>query len=364
MLDSAALPLTVYGSNLSYFTGKLEMYLRIKGIAYRFEPLNMRHIRPLVEQHTGTSQMPAVKLADGRWMSDTTPMIAWLEAQQPQPCLVPVDPLQRFFCLLLEDYADEWLWRPAMHFRWHSAEGAYLQSRHLVDELTPGIPLPRIAKRWLIRRRQRGGYTRGDGITAANQAQVESIYLNNLDWLSALLTHQPFMLGNSPSLADIAFMGPFFRHFSQDPVAAEIMKQRAPAVWEWVARLWNCTADDARADWVEGIPEHWAPWLEDIGRTYLPYLNANVQAIRAGKRRFDAQVDDVVYPAARASRYRIWCLEQLRAHYEALPQDAQAAARQLMQQHQCWAPLWEISPLDSGVNTGVELPFYCTDKMV
>ena len=362
-MDESLLPLTVYGSDLSYFTGKLEMYLRVKGIAYRFEPMNLRHIMPLVERETGTTQMPAAQLADGRWMSDSTPMIAWFEQQQPDPPIIPVDPQQRFFSLLLEDYADEWLWRPAMHHRWYTAEGAYLQSRHLVDEIMHDIPAPGFAKRWFLRRRQRG-YSFGDGVTEGNREQVEQIYLDNLDWLSAALRERPFLLGSAPSLVDIAFMGPFFRHFSQDPVPAEIMRQRAPAVWAWVTRMWNCTPQDANGAWLDGVPEDWGPWLEDIGAVYLPYLNDNVAAVRAGKKRFAVTAGGIHYPNARTSAYRIWCLEQLRGHFDALPLDAKDAVQERLQRHGCWEPLWQVDNLDNDVNAGVTLPFRCSDKMV
>ena len=63
--------------------------------------------------------MPALQLGDGRWMTDSTKMIQWFEAKYPQNGLLPEDPVQRFVCLLLEDWADEWWWRPAMHYRWH-----------------------------------------------------------------------------------------------------------------------------------------------------------------------------------------------------------------------------------------------------
>ncbi|MCB1845506.1 MAG: glutathione S-transferase family protein, partial [Halioglobus sp.] len=203
-MDSGITPLTVYGSNLSYFTGKLEMYLRARGIPYRFIPMHGRRIMPQVERATGTTQMPAVQLADGRWLSDTTPIIAWLETQHAPTPMFPANPVLKFFCLLLEDYADEWLWRPAMHFRWHYAQGAMLQSRHLADELMHGVPLPSPVKRWYLRRRQRGTYTRGDGVTAENREQVEGIYLQNLAWMEDILRRRPYLLGDRPCLADIA----------------------------------------------------------------------------------------------------------------------------------------------------------------
>ena len=58
-------------------------------------------------EKTGSAQMPALELGDGRWMSDSTPIIQWFETAHPAPVVTPVDPLQRFFSLLLEDYTAQ-----------------------------------------------------------------------------------------------------------------------------------------------------------------------------------------------------------------------------------------------------------------
>jgi glutathione S-transferase len=78
-MPEALLPPTIYGSNISYFTEKLEFYLRKKAIPYTFKTLNARRDMPLLQRETGATQIPAVVLADGRWKTDTTPMIAWLK---------------------------------------------------------------------------------------------------------------------------------------------------------------------------------------------------------------------------------------------------------------------------------------------
>jgi glutathione S-transferase len=103
--------LTVYGSAISYYTGKLEGYLRYKEIPYRFVPLS-RTVGRRLQKETGTSQIPAVELPDGRFMTDTTPMIDWFESHYPTtPAVIPSDPLQGFVSRLVEDYAEEWLCR-------------------------------------------------------------------------------------------------------------------------------------------------------------------------------------------------------------------------------------------------------------
>ena len=124
-------PHHLYGAKISYFTGKLEAYLRYKEIPFEFVPLGPRHMAR-VRKETGASQMPALELPDGRWLTDTTPTIGWLETQHPEPAVIPADPLQAFVSRLVEDYADEWMWRPAMHYRWSYTADARALSRSIV----------------------------------------------------------------------------------------------------------------------------------------------------------------------------------------------------------------------------------------
>jgi glutathione S-transferase len=364
MQSEAIFPVTVYGSSISYFTGKLENYFRIKGIPYRLQALTQRHHAALIRRQTGSAQMPAVELADGRWMSDTTPIIQWFERECAAQPVTPRDPLQRFFCLLLEDYADEWLWRPAMHYRWHYTEGARFASGHLANEIAADIPLPVFCKRWFITRRQRTGYTTGDGITSGQVPAVEAIYRRTLEQLEAILGQRPFLLGDRPCLADIGFSGPIFRHFALDPVPAMIMRETAPAVWEWAARLWNTRLRDCAGSLLPGIPVDWGPLLEEIATHYLPYQCANVDAVAAGQKRFDAQIGGVDYRGARSSRYRVWCLQQLREHFMALAPAERDRTRELLESHGCWEPLWRCAALPIESRFCSELPFHVDAKMI
>jgi glutathione S-transferase len=357
-------PLIVYGSSISYFTGKLENYFRIKGVPYTMRALCHPKTSRQVKNNTGSTQMPAIEWPDGRWMSDSTTIIQWFEATYPEPAVIPEDPLQRFFSLLLEDYADEWLWRPAMHYRWHYVKGARFASEHLANEIAAELPLPVFIKRAVITRRQRNGYTTGDGITADQVPGVEAIYLRTLQQLEDIFRQRPFLLGDRPSLADIGFSGPFFRHFALDPVPAEIMRQQAPAVYEWTARLWNTDLRRCRGELLPGIPADWGPILDAIGRHYLPYLCDNIDAVSVGQQRFNTEVGGVHYRGARWSKYRVWCLQQLRGHFNTLPANDQKATQALLEQHGCWEPLWRHGTLPIAADFCNQLPFHADAKMI
>jgi glutathione S-transferase len=357
-------PIKVYGSDVSYFTGKLENYFKVKGIPYEMISLQAPFDGWKIKREVGVYQIPALELGDGRWMTDSTKIIQWFEAQYPANPLIPQDPVQAFFCFLFEDYADEWLWRPAMHYRWHYPEGAHHQSRHLVDEHMAGIPLPSALKRWVFRMRQRGGYTRGDGITRENVSGVEDVYTRTLRQLQNILETRPFLLGERPSLVDIGFSGPFFRHFALDPIPLEILRQQAPAVLEWVARLWNTRIQDCTGDLMSGIPDDLGPTLDDIGQNYLPYLCANVDAVAQGNNRFSVEIGGVAYKRARYSRYRVWCLQELRSHFTSLPDTSKAEVRELLQKYGCWEPLWRQPKLPLLPGQEKDLPFRASTKMV
>jgi glutathione S-transferase len=347
--------LRVYGAEVSYYTGKLEGYLRYKEIPYERIAMTPR-VMARVARETGASQMPAVELPDGRWLTDTTPTIAWFEREHPSPAVIPPDPLQGFVSRLVEDYADEWMWRPAMHYRWSYTADARLLSRKIVEELVR-LPLPAFLRRLIIVRRQYGFYVKGDGVSRETRAHVESIYLRTLDQLQAILERRPFLLGARPTLADFGFFASMFRHFGLDPTASQIMRERAPAVYEWLARLWNAGVSQTDGDLVAGIPDDWSPILREIGTCYLPYLCANAQAWEERRARFDHELEGVHYRRVPLSRYRVWCLEQLRAHFDALPDGPRAEARTLLEAHGCWEPLWRVKEPASGIDPEGRAPF-------
>ena len=51
-------------------------------------------------------------------LQDSTPILEWFETQFPEPSTVPADPRVAFVQWLVEDFADEYLPRFSMHYRW------------------------------------------------------------------------------------------------------------------------------------------------------------------------------------------------------------------------------------------------------
>ena len=349
-----AVPMTVYGPELSYFTGKLESVLRYMELPYQ---RITRGPMGEVAEATGIAQVPAVHLADDRWLTDSTPIIGWLDERYSEVSVIPRDPVTAFFSRLLEDYADEWLWRPAMHYRWDYAESALQQSRALADANEGEEGIPKFLVRYIIRNRQRKFFTKGDGVSADTWDHVEKIFHDTLAQFGTILETRPYLLGTRPSLADFGFFGPMFRHFSMDPTSARIMRETAPAVFEWVARMWNARASVTVGELLDHVPDDWGPILDSIGSAYLPYLCANAEAWKAGHSHFDVDIEGAPYRNIRAARYRVWCLEEIRRHYDELSQPHQKEVRSLLEAHGCWEPLWRVEMPISGINADRGAPF-------
>ena len=82
-----------------------------------------------------------------------------------------------------------------------------------------------------------------------------------------------------------------------------------------------------------------AIYCGDVGASYLPYLEANAAAFKAGETRFDHRVDGYEYPGMRVSVYRVWCLERLRQALFALSHNKQEAVKTVLDDTGGWRAL-------------------------
>jgi len=315
--------LRVHGLDVSYFTGKLEAYLRAKGFPYELVEMDTRSFKRCASI-TGVAQMPQLELPDGRWLTDSTQIIAHFERAAPGVQIYPDDQALRFIADLLEDFGDEWLWRPAMYYRWSFEPDASLVSDRLARSMLRDVPLPALLRRWLIRSRQRRRFLQGDGVTRASASAIEAIYVDVLDAMQTALSSRPFLMGERPTQADFGFFGSMFRHFASDPTPAVVMQERSPQVLEWVHRLWNLTPDQF-VD--QSMPATLAGGLDRllclVCEDYLPYLDANEKAFEAGARQVSWQSRNIEFSTA-VNPYRVWCLQQLRSQLKSMDGAARA----------------------------------------
>ena len=307
----------VHGLDLSYFTGKLEAYLRARGLPYRLEEMDTGAFKRLA-RHTGVRQMPQLELPDGRWMTDTVRIIDALEDELPQPGVTPSDPACAFLAGLIETYGDEHLWRPALYYRWAFDDDARLMSARLARGMLRDVGGPYALKRQFILLRQRAHYLRGEGVTSANRHRIEADYLDLLDALEPVLRRRDWVMGPGPTRADIGLFGPMFRHFHCDPTPERIMRERAPAVAAWVTRLWALegpVGPEARS--MTSVPDDLADLFRLIADRFLPEMAANATAVTEGQDETVHRLGDAII-RYRPNPYRAGRLSRLSRDFEAL----------------------------------------------
>jgi len=261
-------PYLFYASEISYFSGKVRPALRYKGIHFAEILPDFRDIK----RRTGLHYIPVVITPDDETWQDTSDILDRLEAAHPKPPLYPTTPVQRVVSYLFELYADEFMILPAMHYRWNFEESeikargdfAAMQddaarANAFADTMKGSLP-----------------------ILGVSDATIVPIETHFDDLLTALENHfdaHRFLLGDRPSLADCALMGPMYAHLYLDAVPGRIVREYH-RVAQWIERMNHPVPGDT-GKWHarDALPKTLRPVLELIGHDAVPWIADGVAAI-------------------------------------------------------------------------------------
>ena len=95
----------VYGSSLSPFVRKVLVFAAEKGIEVEHKPLGLGSDDPGFLEASPFRKIPAFR--DGEFaISDSTAIITYLDAVQPEPNLIPLDPKERSRTIWYEEFGD------------------------------------------------------------------------------------------------------------------------------------------------------------------------------------------------------------------------------------------------------------------
>ncbi len=309
-------PLRLVGGLGSPYTMKMRAILRYRRIPHMFQMRNgviaeeVAHVKPRL--------IPMLKFPDDEgWRVDSTPMAYELEARyEDDRSIVPTDPAQRFLSDLIEDFADEWLTKAMFHYRWYYAADRDFSSGWIAADnvLGPDGQAARKAFATRICERQVSRMSMV-GCTDENRAAIERSFEMLIDRMEPAVGFGQFLFGTRPSLADFGLFGQL-KTLSDDPTGQQIMRQRAPTLVHWIRQVDDLSGVDGA--WHEGdIPAVVKSIVSLSARTYLPFMQANLDALQSGAEKVRLELLGETYEQA-PFRYQGKTYTRLKSLYEQL----------------------------------------------
>jgi glutathione S-transferase len=213
----------------SPFCVKARVCLQLKGVPFRGVTVSVGRVRELARLNP-LRKVP-VLIVGGEVVSDSSRIARLLEARFPEPRLLPEDAAARAYALLLEEWADESLYFVVGAFKWLNPENRAAALANTATEIAPPLLRPFVGRAlaWNVRRRYAAW--RYD---AAALPHFEGRMRESLAMLADLLDQKAFLLGRTPTLADVAI---FAQLAWMQRYAERRLLDEVPVVAEWLARL-------------------------------------------------------------------------------------------------------------------------------
>lgn len=195
--------LELYQFELSQYSEKVRLILDYKGLAYRKIEVTPGTGQWELFRLSGQRQVPVLK--DGKTIiSDSTEIARYLDQQYPDRPLFPTDAQQRGLCLLIEEWADESIGvksRKALF-------GALSQDQNFRKSLLPATT-PDVVKSLVEVVPNDVLKVLGFGVGYSPDVVKSAVadLKQDLEALCLLLSDRPYLVGNQPTLADLAVAG-------------------------------------------------------------------------------------------------------------------------------------------------------------
>ncbi|MEO0886828.1 MAG: glutathione S-transferase family protein [Cyanobacteria bacterium J06634_6] len=195
--------LELYQFEASHYCEKVRLVLDFKGLPYRTIEVSPGVGQIDLYRLSGQRQVPVLKDGD-EVVPDSTAIVRYLDVKYPAVPVLPTDAKQKGLCLMMEAWADESIGLNARK----AMIGAFNQHPNFRTALLP-VSTPELVKNVvgsvpgdLLSLLGTGAGFGGDAVKAATD-----ILRQDLESLCLILAQQPYLCGETPTLADFAVAG-------------------------------------------------------------------------------------------------------------------------------------------------------------
>jgi glutathione S-transferase len=298
---------------MSPYSVKVRAYFRYKQIPHLWIPRNSTN-EAEYRRFARLPIIPTVATPDDEGLQDSTPIIEAMESRFPDPSITPDDPVLAFTSALLEEFGDEWGNKLMFHHRWWDELDQRASALTLARLSLPHGSEAEVAARArevLERMTGRGHFV---GSSAATAPLITDSWFELLDLLEPHLAARKYLYGARPALGDFGLAAQLYEA-SVDPTCGAGIRARGPSVLDWCHRMLEPHADGPFETW-DALQSTLSPLLAYVGRYFLPWSQANSDALQAGQAEFTVSLADRPYVQA-PQKYHAKSLAALKARYQA-----------------------------------------------
>ncbi|MEH6590682.1 MAG: glutathione S-transferase family protein [Halioglobus sp.] len=288
---------TLIGSEMSFFTRKLEAQLRFQRLPWRWQFKTQQQTAEL-ETRAGTHFIPLLQTPDNWLIHDTISIGPLLNSRYSDRKVIPDTPLQRASCFILEDAFNHWLGRSCVHSRWCYPDNvnwagprfaANMMLDRSIDEPFSDQELEQFSA---VGPAMYEGFGKNvceyNGVGPEQSEAVKADFTLMLAALATHFKHNNFLLGARPCLADFALAGASKAHYICDPEPISWLGEYSDMLYDYTGRFFGSDPIEA-GEWLpnDKVPETLSVIVDYIQRSYLPFATANIAAGLAGEKYYE-----------------------------------------------------------------------------
>lgn len=195
--------LELYQFEISQYCEKVRFILDYKGLDYRKVEVTPGMGQWDLFQKSGQRQVPVLKDGD-TYIPDSTEIALYLERKYPEKPIIPSTPKKKGFCLALEEWADESIATKGRK----ALIGALNKNQSFRTSILPN-DTPDMVKTLIGAVPGNVLDILGSGVGMGGDAvkAAEASLKQDLEALCLILSDSPYLLGDTPTLADFAVAG-------------------------------------------------------------------------------------------------------------------------------------------------------------
>ncbi len=324
----------IFGAELSPYSVKVRSYFRFKQIPHQW----IIRSAATMDEFAKFAKLPIIPLVVSpqlKGSQDSTLIIEQLEEKYPQNSIYPEDITVNFVSTLLEELGDEWGNKWMFHYRWARDIDQLASARRIALLTQPDATSDQLDKLTEQVRQRMTGRLWFVGSNAETSPQIEASLHLALEQLEVHLESRAYLLGGRPSFGDFSLWGQLYNVWT-DPTNCALIEAKMPNVLAWIQRMLFPRIEGDFESWETLKPTLKCFIKAQIGDLFLPWTQANAEAIDQGKETVSVQLKGQIW-TQKPQKYHAKSYQVLREKYAAL--NSHQTTNELLQKTGCLGAL-------------------------